>query len=215
MLIQFTIENHRSIRDSAVISFAASKDTSLASCLVHPDEKKVLLPVLAVYGANAAGKSNVLHALMTMKDMIVGPSSKLSKGQKLPWEPFAGNKQPTSFEVVYIYDGIRYAYGFSFDSKKIYSEYLYHWPNGREALIFSRENGVYEFRDNIAEQTTLSNRTLDNKLYLVSSNDWNLPQTENAYKWFLEKLTGIMEEPAASSETVSEIVRSDEQQARL
>ena len=35
---------------------------------------------------------------MTMKDMIVGPSSKLSKGQKLPWEPFAGNKQPTSFE---------------------------------------------------------------------------------------------------------------------
>lgn len=123
MLIQFTIENHRSIRDSAVISFAASKDTSLASCLIHPDEKKVLLPVLAVYGANAAGKSNVLHALMTMKDMIVGPSSKLSKGQKLPWEPFAGNKQPTSFEVVYIYDGIRYAYGFSFDSKKIYSEY--------------------------------------------------------------------------------------------
>ena len=107
-----------------------------------------------MYGANAAGKSNVLHALMTMKDMIVGPSSKLSKGQKLPWEPFAGNKQPTSFEVVYIYDGIRYAYGFSFDSKKIYSEYLYHWPNGREALIFSRENGVYEFRDNIAEQTT-------------------------------------------------------------
>ena len=54
MLIQFTIENHRSIRDSAVISFAASKDTSLASCLIHPDEKKVLLPVLAVYGAKAA-----------------------------------------------------------------------------------------------------------------------------------------------------------------
>lgn len=215
MLIQFTIENHRSIRDSAVISFAASKDTSLASCLIHPDEKKVLLPVLAVYGANAAGKSNVLHALMTMKDMIVGSSSKLSKGQKLPWEPFAGNRQPTAFEVVYIYDGIRYAYGFSFDSRKIYSEYLYHWPNGREALIFSRENGVYEFRDNIAEQTTLSNRTLDNRLYLVSSNDWNLPQTEKAYKWFLEKLTGIMEDPDASSETVSEIVRSDEQKARI
>lgn len=215
MLIQFTIENHRSIRDNAVISFAASKDTSLSSCLIHPDNKKVLLPVVAVYGANAAGKSNVLHALMTMKEMIVGSASKLSKGQKLPWEPFAGNKNPTSFEVVYIYDGIRYAYGFSFDSKKIYSEYLYHWPNGREALIFSRENGVYEFRDNITEQTTLSNRTLDNKLYLVSSNDWNLPQTENAYKWFLEKLTGIMEQPAASSETVSEIIRSDTQKARI
>ena len=81
MLIQFTIENHRSIRDNAVISFAASKDTSLASCLIHPDDKRTLLPVLAIYGANAAGKSNVLHALITMQDMIVGASSKLSKGQ--------------------------------------------------------------------------------------------------------------------------------------
>ena len=215
MLIQFTIENHRSIKESAVISFAASKDKSLESCLIHPDEKRTLLPVLAVYGANAAGKSNVLHALMTMKDMIVGSSSKLSKGQKLPWEPFAGNNRPTSFEIMYIYNQVRYVYGFSFDAKKIYTEYLYHWPNGREALIFSRENGVYEFRENINKQTTLSNRTLDNKLYLVSSNDWNLPQTENAYKWFLEKLTGISELPAASSETVAEIVRSDESKARI
>ena len=31
MLIQFSIENHRSIKDSAVISFAASKDKSLES----------------------------------------------------------------------------------------------------------------------------------------------------------------------------------------
>lgn len=40
MLIQFSIENHRSIKDSAVISFAASKDKSLESYLLHPDEKE-------------------------------------------------------------------------------------------------------------------------------------------------------------------------------
>ena len=57
MLIQFTVENHRSIKNSAVISFAASKDKSFEEYLLHPDEKKVLLPVLAIYGANAAGKS--------------------------------------------------------------------------------------------------------------------------------------------------------------
>ena len=86
MLIQFSIENHRSIKDSAVISFAASKDKSLESYLLHPDEKRALLPAIAIYGANAAGKSNVLHALMTMKDMVVGEAAKISKGQKLPWE---------------------------------------------------------------------------------------------------------------------------------
>ncbi|MFR6694484.1 MAG: AAA family ATPase [Dysosmobacter sp.] len=139
MLIQFSIENHRSIKDSAVISFAASKDKSLESYLLHPDEKRALLPAIAIYGANAAGKSNVLHALMTMKDMVVGEAAKISKGQKLPWEPFGDTTVPTSFEVVFIYQGVRYAYGFSFDAKKIYTEYLYHWPNGREALIFSEK----------------------------------------------------------------------------
>jgi len=215
MLIQFSIENHRSIKKNAVISFAASKDKSLEANLLHPDEKKTLLPAIALYGANAAGKSNVLHALMTMKDMVIGDASKVSKGQKLPWEPFGDTITPTTFEIVFIYEGIRYAYGYSFDDKKIYNEYLYYWPNGREALIFSRENGKYEFRENVNEQLTLSNRTPDNKLYLVSSNDWNLPQTENAYKWFLEKLTFLMEEEPATSETVAQIVSGDEKKARI
>lgn len=215
MLIQFTIENHRSIKESAVISFAASKDKSLEEYLLPLDAKKSLLPAIAIYGANAAGKSNVLHAMMTMRDMVVGEAAKASKGQKLPWEPFGSTKEPTSFEIVFTYQNVRYAYGFSFDDKKIYSEYLYHWPNGREALIFSRENDEYEFRENVNEQITLSNRTPENKLYLVSSNDWNLPQTENAYKWFLEKLTFLMEEEPATSETVAQIVSGDDKKARI
>ena len=215
MLVQFTVENHRSIRDTAVISFAASKDKSLEEYLLHPDEKKALLPALALYGANAAGKSNVLHALSTMQNVVVGDASKLSKGQKLPWEPFGGSGSPTTFEIIYIYNGVRYAYGFSFDARKIYSEYLYHWPNGREALVFSREDGQYEFRENVQEQITLSNRTPENKLYLVSSNDWNLPQTENAYKWFLEKLAFVATQAASSSETIARIIAGDEQKARI
>lgn len=215
MMIQFTVENHRSIKSSAVVSFLASKDKSLEEYLLHPGTKKPLLPAIAIYGANAAGKSNVLHAMMTMRDLVIGGAAKVSKGQKLPWEPFGGNKEPTSFEIVFLYQGVRYAYGFSFDARKIYSEYLYHWPNGREALVFSRENGVYEFRENVNEQITLSNRTPDNKLYLVSSNDWNLPQTENAYKWFLEKMTFLMEEEPATSETVAQIVSGDDKKARI
>lgn len=215
MLVQFTIENHRSIKNSSVVSFAASKDKSLEGCLLPMDSKKSLLPAIAVYGANAAGKSNVLHAMMTMREMVIGEAARISKGQKLPWEPFGGTKEPTAFESVFLYQGIRYAYGFSFDARKIYAEYLYHWPNGREALIFSRENGDYEFRENVNEQMTLSNRTPENKLYLVSSNDWNLPQTENAYKWFLEKLTFLMDEEPADSETVAQILEGDDRKARI
>ena len=68
-----------------------------------------------------------------------------------------------------------------FDKSRILTEYLYHWPNGREALIFSRENNGYQFRENIQEQFTLAGRTAENRLYLSSSIEWNCPQTEKAY----------------------------------
>ena len=49
MLIQFSIENHRSIKDSAVISFAASKDKSLESYMLRPDVKSALLTAIDIY----------------------------------------------------------------------------------------------------------------------------------------------------------------------
>ena len=215
MLIQFSIENYRSIKENATLSFAGSKDKELETCLHYALNKQAFLPAIALFGANGAGKSNFLTALKMSWNMIIGKTSKPSKGESLLWEPFGNSQHPTSIEWVFLYDGTRYAYGYSFDDKKIYTEYLYYWPNGREALIFSRENGKYEFRENVNEQLTLSNRTPDNKLYLVSSNDWNLPQTENAYKWFLEKLTFLMEEEPATSETVVQIISGDEKKARI
>lgn len=195
MLLQFSITNHRSIKNTATISMKASKDTSLRECVVSPDGKKELLPVLALYGANAAGKSNVLHALLLMRDMVCGQYAKLLKGEPLPQEPFAfteDESSPTKFEIIFFYKGIKYAYGYTFDRIRILTEYLYHWPNGREALIFSRTNGKFEFRENVQEQLTLAGRTAENRLYLVSSNEWNCEQTESAYLWFFEKLKGVM-----------------------
>ena len=37
MLVQFTVENYRSIKTSVVISFVASKDKSFEEYLLHPD----------------------------------------------------------------------------------------------------------------------------------------------------------------------------------
>lgn len=96
------------------------------------------MPVIPIYGANAAGKSNVIDALLLMREMVCGNFAKPLKGDELPYEPFAfvdGQTEPTAFEIIYYYDDIKYAYGFSFDKDRIISEYLYHWPNGREALV--------------------------------------------------------------------------------
>lgn len=218
MLLQFSVTNHRSIKNKAVISMKAAKDNTMKECLITPDGKKELLPVLALYGANAAGKSNVLHALYRMKDMVCGKYAKPLKGEALPQEPFAftdGDTGLTEFEIIYFYNGIKYAYGYSFDYKKIHSEYLYHWPRGREALIFSREGETYEFRENIQEQLTLSGRTSENRLYLVSSSEWNCAQTEKPYLWFVKELFGISENKMDREYTREAILQGGEKKQKI
>ncbi len=218
MLLQFTVKNHRSIHDEMIINMAATKDQSLNSCIINPDNKKNILPVLALYGANAAGKSNLLHALLLMKSMVAGEYAKPLKDAKLPQEPFAftdNSDEATKFEVIYYYEGIKYAYGYVFDRNKILEEYLYYWPNGREALIFSREKDRYVFRENINEQITLASRTPENRLYLVSSNEWNCPQTAQAYLWFTRKLTGLYDKAGTFEMTIEELARGKNQKNKI
>jgi hypothetical protein len=193
MLAQFSVRNYRSLKDKTTLSLLAGTDKEHADDLINANGKKQLVPAAVIYGANSSGKSNILMAMKTLQDMITGVNAQLLKEKKLPYDPFAfslASKEnaPTEFEVIYFYNDIKYAYGFSYDAKQILTETLYHWPNGREALIFSRENGKFEFRENVNEQTVLAGRTPANRLYLVSSNEWNAPQTELAYKWFAEKL---------------------------
>ena len=213
MLLQFSVTNHRSIKDTAIISMKAAADKTMKEILISPDGKKELVPVMAIYGANAAGKSNVIHALLLMREMICGSYAKPLKGTELPYEPFAfvdGQTEPTSFEIIYYYDGIKYAYGFSFNKDRIISEYLYHWPNGREALVFSREKDQYEFRESIQEQLTLAGRTSENRLYLTSSNEWNCAQTEKAYLWFQQKLRGLITTGVSNETTIDAIRKGGE-----
>ena len=218
MLLQFSVTNHRSIKETAVISMKAAADKTMKEVLISPDGKKELVPVMAIYGANAAGKSNVLHALLLMREMVCGSYAKPLKGATLPYEPFAfvdGKMEPTTFEIIYYNEGIKYAYGFSFDKNQIINEYLYHWPNGREALVFSRGKNKYEFRESIQEQTTLSGRTSENRLYLTSSNEWNCSQTEKAYLWFQKNLRGVIAMGATNEITIDAIRRGGEEKQRI
>jgi len=197
MLAQFNVANYRSIRDKVTLSLIAGADKEHASDLISANGKKLLVPVAAIYGANSSGKSNILMAVRAMQDMITGDSAQLLKEKKLPFDPFAFTADtqsiPTEYEIIYYFNGVKYAYGFSHDSKHILTEALYHWPNGREALIFSREKNRFKFRENVNEQNILAGRTPANRLYLVSSNEWNAPQTALAYKWFMEILQPFIE----------------------
>ena len=64
MLIEFSIENFRSIKEKVTLSMVATKDSSLDGNLIkNVLNDDSLLKSAVIYGANASGKTNVLMAL--------------------------------------------------------------------------------------------------------------------------------------------------------
>jgi uncharacterized protein len=86
MLLEFTVENYRSIKEPVTLSAVAQKAPKRKSsaktkrgvksdaeiCPGFPVEgwDMELLPVMAIFGANASGKSNVLQALDELLELV-------------------------------------------------------------------------------------------------------------------------------------------------
>lgn len=103
MLVQFSVTNYKSIRSQATISCRASSDKEMAENLFEAGKVK-LVPCLAVYGANASGKSNLLNALLLMKQMVCGSYARVLKGDRLPYEPFSfseAKSAPTELDIIF------------------------------------------------------------------------------------------------------------------
>ncbi len=118
MLIEFRVENHRSLRDEQVFTMEASRvgdEDDRRPRLVSGYSEK-LLTVGAFYGANASGKSNLLAALEYMRGAVSDSQRSWTPDGGVPHDPFAfGPKkiEPSLFEVSFIVDSSSLQYGFS------------------------------------------------------------------------------------------------------
>jgi len=131
MLVEFSVENYRSFKERQTFSMVASEDEAMLSSnsFLMPKTKDLrLLTSAVIYGANASGKSNLLRAMQTLRDIVVRSASRMQMGDKFDIEQFLLDtecqKQPTGFEVIFIHDKIRYEYGLSLDQKRVYNVYL-------------------------------------------------------------------------------------------
>ncbi|MEE1153525.1 MAG: AAA family ATPase, partial [Acutalibacteraceae bacterium] len=70
MLIQFNFKNFRSFRDDTTLDMSATKIKELNNHVVSIANEK-LLPVAAIFGANASGKSNVYEAFNYMALYVI------------------------------------------------------------------------------------------------------------------------------------------------
>jgi AAA15 family ATPase/GTPase len=189
MLIQFRVENHRSLRDEQVLSLVASNISSDGNCLLRPEAlNEALLPAVALYGANASGKTNVLLALSFMRTAVIASHRSWEPETEIPQEPFAlsGRKhEPSLYEIDFLVDSVRYRYGFSLDSADIKEEWLYASPNKKRQMWFSREGDKFRFgREFHGENETIRGFTRPNSLFLSAAAQNNHALVLPIFRWF-------------------------------
>lgn len=69
MLIQFSFKNFKSFREEAILDLSATKMTEFSDRVVSIGNERIL-PVAAIYGANASGKSNIYTAFAYMSNYV-------------------------------------------------------------------------------------------------------------------------------------------------
>ncbi len=139
MLLQFSVSNYRSIKDTITFSMLSS----LKNENTFKIKKYNLVNSAVIYGANASGKSNLLRAMAFMGRIVLNKTKVIQSTDTLPHDPFRLNSSTkdasSTFEIVFFIDEIKYRYGFEMDNTTVYAEWLYADEKGKEAKLFYRD----------------------------------------------------------------------------
>ena len=192
MILELSFENFLSYKDKVSFSMLADSTQGLSNNYIELDDKKKVLKTAAIYGANASGKSNFFHILFIVSKMLKDSAS-ININDKLPIVPFKFNDNTNNdlskFEIKFIKDSIKYVYGFSANQDYIDEEYLYYYPNGKQAKIFDRTNiNEYSFNKDLGTLNSIKSKNANNKFFLNTATIWNYELTKPAYEFLTEDI---------------------------
>ncbi len=173
MLVEFSVENFLSFKDSTTFSMVAAKSFREHSKtnLINTDFNMKLLKSAIIYGNNASGKSNLFASMSFMKATVLNSFRDALMDnfeRKFPLEKFELNSktinEPSYFEITFIHKEVKYRYGFEIDFDAIKSEWLFHTTT-REVNLFKRENQEIKinktsFKEGIGKENDVKDNVL-------------------------------------------------------
>lgn len=190
MLLEFKCSNHKSIKEKIRFSMIAGSDNTAEEYLKTIGNFRVLRSAI-IYGPNGSGKSNFIHALSFMRDMVSN-SITHQPGQGVFQAPhkLSDFNTPSEYDIQFIKNDIRYAYGFSIVKNQVDDEYLYFFPNGRQTKIFERNKLTITPGDKYKKSFELSKTVLkNNRLFLsCAANYSNVEEIEKAFEFFAKDI---------------------------
>ena len=218
MLVQFSVENFLSFDEEQIFSMVATGGDQHPTHLVPdvPRKGESLLRAAALYGANGAGKSNLVQAIRFAKNLIVDGTRGT---QAIPVRPFKLGKEagrPSKFEFIIKTQGTLYNYGFRLDASGIQEEWLYATPNKHEVKYFERTTSA-DGKVDVEVGPALSGRsskqrqflefvaqgTRPNQLFLTETLERNVAKVKPVVDWFQKNLLVLSAEALPDSLEIS------------
>lgn len=200
MVLEIALTNFFSINEKITLDLQAANIQTKEARVLDGNTFKVgnerLLKTVAIYGANASGKSNIIKAVKAAVDMILD-SHNYNEGDSFGFKPFkfGRNDIPSEFYIRFIVNGIEHEYSFSCTRDEIITEILYYYPKGRKALIFSRDERKaggkkekYEFTTVIRRPMDVASNTSRKTLFVSRASQMDREKAKEIYRWFNEQL---------------------------
>lgn len=210
MLRSFQVTNHRSLAQRQELR-------------LYRGSGPVAVPVTAIHGGAAAGKTSVIDALAQMRDAVLHSVT--------GWDPYAGPvraphlgfpDRPTEFVAGFVAEGVPYTYGFQLDNAGVIAEWLHTQPRSRKRIVFERAGEQIKIgpmfeaaRYGIAALVPL---VRPNALLLSLAGQMYAEALVPAYRWFAAVLQvehGARDTAEVAHRLGSHLSRAPENAARL
>ncbi len=205
MLLRFGIENHKSICDYQEVNFAASTglkdaDVDLLQLPSQRGPSKLFIPVIALYGANAAGKSNMIDGFKFLFRSVRTSYVRWRGNNHLPQTSCniddADSERESLYDCDIVVDDVRYTYGFALRRDGVTREWLHGYPLGARRSYFERE-----FVDGVFLQSGQLVKTLDaslqkllkdrRTLFLSAAGHLEFEPLLHVFRFFKERISVI------------------------
>ena len=223
MVLEIRLSNMFSFRDEVTLDLQAAKIQTkkareLEGNLFSVDGEQMLKSV-ALFGANASGKSNVIKAIRACVNMVRS-SHNYNVDTKFAISPFKfedyANK-PSFFYIRFLLNGVEYEYSFSFMHDEIITETLYYYPNGRKSLVFSRDESrgtekkdIYEFKTVIKRPFDVADNTSKKTLYISRASQMDREIAQKIFLFFCNDI--VLDYQVANIDSLDNLFKERKEQ---
>ncbi len=193
MLIELQIENWMSFRDKTVFSTAASRERQHGERLPQLSKYKLkILPVAAIYGANASGKTAFFRAMSFVKDLVVDGTRPDAFILVEPFKLQAKYKDsPSKFSFSILVEDRIHIFSFSVTRKTVLEEKLTEIQPAGEKVLYHRKSGKCKFDSALPDQKFLQfafQGTRENQLFLTNAISQKVETFRPVFDWFDDTL---------------------------